>query len=136
MILFSGLRRNEVEKLDWSAVNFRTGHVEVSAEVSKVARERYAPITDNLREWLRPLARKDGPCGNQNLIRPIARPAIGVHLHHMNSVLLDSHTPTWAPAFARLESSPYKPRRGVRVQSDQAADRRQVVDHFVSFLWR
>ena len=58
MILFGGLRREEVEKLDWSAVNFRTGHIEVSAEVSKVARERFAPIPDNLREWLLPLAKK------------------------------------------------------------------------------
>ena len=61
LVLFGGLRREEVEKLDWSAVNFRTGHIEVSAEVSKVARERYAPIPDNLREWLLPLAKKNGP---------------------------------------------------------------------------
>lgn len=61
MILFGGLRREEVEKLDWSAVDFRTGHINVSAEVSKVARERYAPIPDNLRSWLLPLAEKKGP---------------------------------------------------------------------------
>ena len=61
MILFGGLRREEVEKLDWSAVNFRTRHIEVSASVSKVARERFAPIPENLREWLLPLAKKNGP---------------------------------------------------------------------------
>ena len=49
-----------MEKLDWSAVNFRTGHIEVSAEVSKVSRERFAPITENLRAWLLPLAKKKG----------------------------------------------------------------------------
>jgi integrase len=60
MILFGGLRREEVEQLDWSAVNFKTDHIEVSADVSKVARERFAPMPDNLRAWLLPLAKKRG----------------------------------------------------------------------------
>jgi hypothetical protein len=67
MILFGGLRREEVEKLDWSAVNFRTGHIEVSASVSKVARERFAPIPENLRDWLLPLATKNGRIVSRDL---------------------------------------------------------------------
>lgn len=63
LVLFGGLRREEVEKLDWSAVNFRTGHIEVSAVVSKVARERFAPMPKNLRAWLLPLA-KDRAAAN------------------------------------------------------------------------
>jgi hypothetical protein len=31
MVLFGGLRRDEVEKLHWSAVDFKTGHINVSA---------------------------------------------------------------------------------------------------------
>ena len=73
MILFGGLRREEVEKLDWSGVNFRTGHIAVSAEISKVARERYAPVTDNLREWLLPLARKNGPIVSRVLMQPLRK---------------------------------------------------------------
>jgi integrase len=73
MILFGGLRREEVEKLDWSAVNFCTGHIEVSAEVSKVARERFAPISDNLREWLLPLARKNGPIVSRVLMHALRK---------------------------------------------------------------
>ena len=71
MILFGGFRREEVEKLDWSAVNFRTGHIEVSAEVSKVARERFAPMTDNLRVWLMPLAKKNGPIVSRVLMHAL-----------------------------------------------------------------
>jgi len=52
MVLLGDFAREEVEKLDWSAVNFTTGHIEVSAEVSKVSRERFAPMLDNLRAWL------------------------------------------------------------------------------------
>jgi integrase len=73
MILFGGLRREEVEKLDWSAVNFRTGHIEVSAQVSKVARERFAPIPDNLREWLLPLARKRDPIVSRILMHALRK---------------------------------------------------------------
>ena len=71
MILFGGVRRDEVEKLDWSAVDFRTGHINVSAEVSKVARERYAPMPDNLRSWLLPLARKKGPIVSRVLMHAL-----------------------------------------------------------------
>jgi len=28
MVLFDGIRREEVEKLDWSEVNFKTGYIE------------------------------------------------------------------------------------------------------------
>ena len=71
MILFGGVRREEVEKLDWSAVDFKTGHINVSAEVSKVTRERYAPIPDNLRAWLLPLAEKKGPIVSRVLMHAL-----------------------------------------------------------------
>lgn len=69
LILFGGIRREEVEKLDWSAVSFKTGHVEISAAVSKVARERFAPMPDNLRQWLEPLAKKSGPIVTRDVRR-------------------------------------------------------------------
>jgi integrase len=73
MILFGGIRREEAEKLDWSAVNFKTGHIEISAEVSKVARERFAPMPDNLRDWLLPLAKKEGPIVSRNLMHALRK---------------------------------------------------------------
>ena len=73
MILFGGIRREEVEKLDWSAVNFKTGHIDVSAEVSKVARERFAPMPDNLRDWLLPLAKKEGPIVSRILMHGLRK---------------------------------------------------------------
>jgi integrase len=56
MVLFGGLRREEVEGLDWSAVDFRNKIINVSADVSKVHRERFSPILPNLRKWLTGLA--------------------------------------------------------------------------------
>lgn len=71
MVLFGGLRREEVEKLDWSAVDFRTGHIRVTAEISKVSRERFAPMTDNLRAWLKPIAKKSGPIVSRILMHAL-----------------------------------------------------------------
>ena len=61
MVLFGGVRVEEVMKLDWSAVNFKTKHIDISAEVSKVSSERFAPMPPNLRAWLLPVAKESGP---------------------------------------------------------------------------
>lgn len=59
--LFAGLRRAEIERLDWSEVDFDDGHVEVTAEKSKSkVANRFIPIQPNLREWLLPLRRLRG----------------------------------------------------------------------------
>lgn len=71
LVLFGGCRREEVEKLDWSNINFKTGHIEISAEISKVNRERFAPIPSNLRSWLRPIAKKSGPIVSRILMHAL-----------------------------------------------------------------
>jgi hypothetical protein len=38
-----------------------------------VARERFAPISDNLREWLLPLARKNGPIVSRVLMHALRK---------------------------------------------------------------
>jgi integrase len=71
LVLFGGCRREEVEKLDWSSINFKSGHIEISAEISKVNRERFAPIPTNLRSWLRPIAKKSGPIVSRVLMHAL-----------------------------------------------------------------
>jgi integrase len=56
MVLFGGVRVEEVEKLDWSDVDFKTGHINITAEISKVNTERFAPMSDNLKAWLAGMA--------------------------------------------------------------------------------
>ena len=57
--------------MDWKNIKFRTGHIEISDEISKVNSERFAPITDNLRAWLLPIAKESGPIVSRNLTRPL-----------------------------------------------------------------
>jgi len=52
--LFGGLRRAEIERLDWSEIDFESGLIEVKAEKSKTAMRRFVTLQPNLREWLLP----------------------------------------------------------------------------------
>gem|GEM_PF-1256717 len=60
LILFGGCRREEVEKMDWKHIDFASDHINVTAEISKVSAERFAPLPANLRAWLKPIAKKSG----------------------------------------------------------------------------
>jgi integrase len=57
---FAGLRRAELERLDWSEVDLRSGLIEVTASKAKSARRRFVKIRPNLNSWLRPVARSKG----------------------------------------------------------------------------
>lgn len=53
--LFAGLRRAEIERLDWSEIDFDSGHIEVTAEKSKSKMaNRYITLQPNLKAWLLP----------------------------------------------------------------------------------
>jgi integrase len=58
---FAGLRRAELERLDWKDVHFDGEQlIEVPAEKSKTARRRFVRIQPNLREWLAPVRKRSG----------------------------------------------------------------------------
>ena len=59
--LFAGLRAAELQKLDWSEVDFESGHIEITAAKSKTAKRRLVPISANLADWIRPPAAIAGP---------------------------------------------------------------------------
>jgi integrase len=58
---FVGLRRAELERLDWRKVNLREKLVEVIAANAKSARRRFVRIRPNLARWLQPHAKTYGP---------------------------------------------------------------------------
>jgi integrase len=51
---FAGLRRAEIERLEWSEIDFDGGFIEVKAAKAKTASRRLVPIQENLRAWLAP----------------------------------------------------------------------------------
>jgi len=59
--LFAGLRRSELQKLDWSEIDLASGQIEVTAAKAKTKKRRLVPISKNLDTWIRPLAKTAGP---------------------------------------------------------------------------
>jgi integrase len=51
---FAGLRRAEIERLEWEDFNFERGHITVAAHKAKTATRRLVPIQANLMQWLAP----------------------------------------------------------------------------------
>jgi integrase len=77
---FAGLRRAELERLDWSDVHFADNLIEVTAQKSKTARRRFVKIQPNLREWLLPVRKHTGKVTPENFAKQFeaARAAAGI----------------------------------------------------------
>jgi integrase len=58
--LFAGLRTSELERLDWSEIDFESDLIEVTAQKSKTAQRRLVKMHANLREWLLPHRKHKG----------------------------------------------------------------------------
>jgi integrase len=80
---FCGLRTSELGRLDWRAVDLDSGFIRIEAKIAKTATRRLIPIPDNLRAWLEPIAKDQGPINpstddrglNHRLVRGPARSA-------------------------------------------------------------
>jgi integrase len=79
--LFAGLRRAELERLDWSEIDFESNLIEVKAEKSKTAMRRFVTLQPNLREWLLPSRQLKGSVIDHDTFRQSfahARTAAGI----------------------------------------------------------
>jgi integrase len=70
---FAGLRRAELERLDWRDVHFDADLIEVTAAKAKTARRRFVKMQPNLREWLLPLRKHTGRVAPVNLRKTFER---------------------------------------------------------------
>jgi len=77
---FAGLRRAELERLDWSDIHFADNLIEVTAQKSKTARRRFVKIQPNLREWLLPTRKHTGKVTPDNFPKQLeaARSSAGI----------------------------------------------------------
>jgi integrase len=63
---FAGLRTAEVQRLEWSDLDFAGRSLTVGADKAKTASRRVVPILDNLAAWLAPYARQTGRIWGQS----------------------------------------------------------------------
>jgi integrase len=77
---FAGIRRAELERLDWKEVDLQSRLIEVTASKAKSARRRFVEIKPNLSEWLKPYAKPSGPVtpSNHRKLLERARRAAGI----------------------------------------------------------
>lgn len=57
---FSGLRTEELKRLEWNHVSLSSGYIEVSAKNAKTGSRRLVPISPNLAAWLAPYSAHTG----------------------------------------------------------------------------
>jgi integrase len=57
---FAGVRHAEIQRLDWSEVRLDDGFIELKAGKAKTAARRLVPISDNLKQWLKPFRKEQG----------------------------------------------------------------------------
>jgi len=85
---FAGLRRSELERLDWKEVDLESRLIKVTASKAKSARRRFVKIKPNLLEWLQPRCQKQGsvaPAGYRELLDK-ARKAAGIQTWPNNAL--------------------------------------------------
>ena len=85
---FAGLRRAELERLDWKEVDLQSGLIEVTASKAKSARRRFGKIQPNLARWLQPYAQLSGnvtPANYRELL-DAAREAAGIQEWPQNAL--------------------------------------------------
>jgi len=77
---FAGLRRAELERLDWREVDLQSSLIEVTARKAKSARRRFIRIQPNLAKWLQPHAQLSGNVTPRNYAELLddARNAAGI----------------------------------------------------------
>jgi len=81
---FAGLRRAELERLDWSEVDLESGLITVQAVKAKSARRRFVKIHPNLAAWLTltPHAARRGGVTPGNCRKMIEATRVAAKIHH------------------------------------------------------
>ncbi len=64
---FAGVRPEEIKRLRWEDLDFEEGTIQINASVAKTQKKRFAEISSNLGEWLRPYAGRAGLIAPPNL---------------------------------------------------------------------
>jgi integrase len=59
--LFGFMRSSEIQRLDWSAVDFDKGSITIAASIAKTGKRRLVELNDALRHWLEPYRQASGP---------------------------------------------------------------------------
>jgi len=66
---FCGLRVSELQRLDWSAIDFADRTIKIDPEITKTASRRVVDLNDAAAAWLAPYVKKSGPIVDTDALR-------------------------------------------------------------------
>ena len=87
---FAGMRKAEMDRLDWNAVDLERRIIEVRAGQAKTASRRLIPISANLAAWLEPLERTGPVVADEDFHRQITALAAALGVQWPRNVLRHS----------------------------------------------
>jgi len=104
---FAGVRTDaqdgEIKRLDWSAIDLKRGHIDLSAAVTKRAKRRVVPIQPNLAAWLAPYSAMQGCVVPKGARRKLDKVRKAARVESKNNALRHSY------ASCRLEATKNAP---------------------------
>ena len=58
---FTGIRRSEALRLDWSAIDLHEDFVKLPGAITKTKQGRHIDLSENCKAWITPFAKESGP---------------------------------------------------------------------------
>jgi integrase len=77
---FSGLRSEEIQKLDWKEVKLERNLIDLPFDKSKNHRRKLIEVSENLKAWLAPFAAASGPVVPRDPEKPMQRAKKGARI--------------------------------------------------------
>ena len=100
VLLFAGVRPEEVTALRWEHVKLAHGYIRIEPEVSKTNSVRLVRIEPNLKAWLEtvPPEKRTGKLAPKNWQRKWQAVRRGASISHLNDVCRHSYASYWLAA--------------------------------------
>jgi site-specific recombinase XerD len=79
---FTGIRRSEALRLDWSAIDLHENFVKLPGAITKTKQGRHIELSENCKEWITPFAKEAGPllACSTNVLRSRERKLSAAHI--------------------------------------------------------
>ena len=113
---FAGIRRAEIERIDWEDVRWDHNNLQIWADDSKTHERRLPPLLPNAKLWLKPFRKCTGPiCPSRDRFNQLTERARNLGLEWSHDVLRDGFISNRAAILKELSKVAYEAGNSPRV---------------------
>ncbi len=113
---FAGVRRCEVERLDWEDIRWKHDDIQIWADAAKTSTRRLPPLLPIAKLWLKPFQSMAGPiCPSPDRFNQLTEKARSLELEWSHDVLRDSFISNRAAVLKDLPAVAYEAGNSQRV---------------------